>query len=469
MRADLDHDASERLAVFTRFPEPGRAKTRLISALGPEGAARLHAEMVRHTLRRVDELDGMRHASIDVWFTGGDAGRFKDAFGERRYHPQPDGDLGARMAHAFGTMLADARSAVIIGTDCPGITARIISDAFDALPYYDLVLGPATDGGYYLIGLRRPVPELFDRMPWGTAHVLSETLARAKRLRLGVHLLPPLDDVDEPGDLAVWEASRLTDDPSSRAGEPELSIVIPTLDEAALIGRTVRAVLRPGVEVIVADGGSTDDTREIAASSGARVIAAPRGRGPQLNAGAAHARSPILLFLHADTLLPTEYVGIVRRALMDPRVVLGAFRLQIDRPGFLMRLVEAGVRLRCALFRLPYGDQAFFLRAEQFHRLGGFAAMPLMEDVALVRRARVIGSIRTVPEAAVTSGRRWDAAGVFRMTLVNLSCLAGFRAGFSPARLASWRDRHAPTPKALTRGSQDEYRPKGSAGPGSAR
>ena len=459
MEFDVDRDASERLAVFARFPEPGRAKTRLIPALGSEGAARLHAEMVRHTLRRVDELDGMRRASIEVWFAGGDAERFQLAFGEGRYYPQSDGDLGTRMAHAFGTMLADARAAVIVGTDCPAITAQIVSDAFDALRGHDLVLGPATDGGYYLIGLRRPIPDLFDRMPWGTAQVLSETLARAKRLSLAVHLLPPLDDVDEPSDLAVWEAARSVADDSFRADEPDVSIIIPTLNEAAWIGRTIRAALQPGVEVVVADGGSTDGTQEIAVSSGASVIAASRGRGPQLNAGAAHARGAILLFLHADTLLPQDYAHVVRQALMEPRVALGAFRLRIDRPGILMRFVETGVRLRCALFRMPYGDQALFLRAESFRRLGGFAPMPLMEDVELVRRAGAIGSICIVPEAVATSGRRWDAAGVFRVTLINLSCLAGFRAGIPPARLATWRDRRSEIRKRPIPVCRDESSP----------
>jgi len=441
MRFDVEREASERLAVFARFPEPGRAKTRLIPALGPEGAAQLHAEMVRHTFRRIDELDAVRRASIEVWFAGGDAERFEADFGERSYRPQPEGDLGARMAHAFDAMLAGARAVVIIGTDCPAITARIVSDAFDALRDHDLVLGPATDGGYYLIGLRRPEPELFDQMPWGTSHVLAETVARAERLSLVVHLLPSLDDVDEPSDLAVWEAARSGGDGATRATQSGLSVVIPTLNEAARIGPSIRAVLRPGVEVIVADGGSTDGTREMASASGARVIDAPPGRGPQLNAGAAHAGEPFLLFLHADTLLPPDYTDAVRRVLMDPGVAVGAFRLRVDRPGLLMRLVETGIRIRCALFRMPYGDQALFLRAESFRRLGGFAEISLMEDVDLVRRAGAIGSIRIAPEAVVTSGRRWDSAGVLRMTLINLSCLLGFRLGIPTARLKTWRDR----------------------------
>ncbi len=434
MPARPDRDTPERLAVFARFPEPGRVKTRLIPALGPEGAARLHTEMARHTLGRVDELERMRPVSVEVWFAGGDAVRMRTAFGERRYRPQPEGDLGVRMASAFEAILSTSRSAAIIGTDCPALNATILAEALDALDDHDLVLGPATDGGYYLIGLRRPVPELFDQMPWGTSTVLDETMARADRLGLSVHRLAALDDVDEPGDLPAWEAAR------SGGDRPEVSIVIPTLDESAMIGETLRSALQPGVEVIVADGGSSDDTREIATAAGARVIDAPPGRGPQLNAGAAVARGTILIFLHADTLLPNDYLGAVRRELATPGVALGAFRLRIDRPGAFLRLIEAGVGFRSGRLSLPYGDQAMFLRAESFRRLGGFAAVPLMEDIDLVARARAIGSIRIVPESVITSGRRWEAAGALRMTSINLACMIGHRLGIAPARLAAWRD-----------------------------
>jgi hypothetical protein len=144
---------------------------------------------------------------------------------------------------------------------------------------------------------------------------------------------------------------------------------------------------------------------------------------------------------------------------MDPRVALGAFRLRIDRPGILMRLVETGVRVRCALFRLPYGDQSLFLRAESFRQLGGFVPIPLMEDVELVHRARALGSISIVPEAVVTSGRRWDSAGVFGMTFINLSCLVGFRLGISPAQMTIWRDRRSKIRARPMQTHRDELNP----------
>ena len=217
--------------------------------------------------------------------------------------------------------------------------------------------------------------------------------------------------------------------------------MIPTLDEAARIAATIDSARRCDVEIIVADGGSTDGTREIAAKHGSRAILAPRGRGPQLNAGAAVARGDLLLFLHADTTLPVGYLEVVRKTLADPKIVLGAFRLKIDRPGLSPRAIEAAVRLRCALFSMPYGDQALFLRSATFSSLGGFAEIPLMEDLDLVRRARAIGRVRVVRPPVVTSGRRWASAGSIRMSLVNQLCVIAYDAGIPPGRIADWRDR----------------------------
>ena len=440
MNVELDRDASERLAIFARFPEPGRAKTRLIPALGPDGAARVHGEMVRHTLRTTDVLSARRAVAVEVWYTGGDAERFRANFGLRAYRSQSEGDLGERMADAFRSMLAEVSAAVIVGTDCPALDPNTLVEAFNALRTHDLVLGPASDGGYYLVGLRKHSPGLFEGMAWGTDVVLAETRRRAEVFGLRVHELPILDDVDEPKDLSVWEKHRLREFEGIEQ-KPSLSVVIPTLNEEARIAATIDSARRDGVEIIVADGGSSDSTMEVASRQGARLVLSSPGRGSQLNAGAAVAGGDHLLFLHADTTLPDGYLEAVQEIMAAPGVVLGAFRLRIDRPGLSIRIVELGVRIRCALWKMPYGDQAMFLRAESFRRLGGFAEIPLMEDIDLVRRTRAIGSIRIVPQAAVTSGRRWESAGVLRMTLVNLSCAIGFRLGVPTAQLAAWRDR----------------------------
>lgn len=341
------------------------------------------------------------------------------------------------MADALQSMLARADAAILIGTDCPDLSVGLLVEAFEALRTSDVVIGPAFDGGYYLIGLRRQAPALFEGVAWGTSEVLAATLARAASLGLVVHKLPTLSDVDEPGDLAVWE--RVKAGCQTVGVPPELSIVIPTLDEAAEIAGLLRRLRQPGVELIVADGGSCDRTREIAAACGARVVRASPGRGTQMNAGSAVARGGVLLFLHADTSLPDDFIELIREALSDPSVAVGAFRFAIERAGVTSRLLESAVRLRCKLLRLPYGDQAYFMSRETFDRLGGFAEIPLMEDVDLVRRARRLGRVVVLDAAATTSARRWERAGLLRTTAVNQACLVGYALGVSPQRLARWR------------------------------
>lgn len=430
----------EALAVFAKFPEPGKVKTRLIPGLGADGAAALHDQMVRHTLDRVDELRLVREVEARVFCAGVEPAKFGDHFNLRiPCVTQSDGDLGKRMHTAFQHMLWEANAAVIIGTDCPDISQGLLGMAFESLKCSDLVLGPATDGGYYLIGLRRPVPALFENMEWSTATVLSETLARAATMGLRVHTLPTLSDVDEPGDVTAWDRVRATISPTGES--PSLSVIIPTLNEEARIGDLVIEARQPGVEVIVADGGSCDRTREVAAAQGARVIIAPRGRGPQLNAGAALARGRDLLFLHADTILPANFRAIVQRTLRDLSVAVGAFQFKLDREGVQFRFVELAVKARCRLFGTPYGDQAMFMRREVFNRLKGFAAIPLMEDLDMVRRARKVGRVTLAHAHAITSARRWDEIGVVKMTTINQACVIGFSLGLSPERLATWRNR----------------------------
>lgn len=220
-----------------------------------------------------------------------------------------------------------------------------------------------------------------------------------------------------------------------------VSVVIPALDEAERIAATVAAAKAPDVEVLVVDGGSSDDTAAAATRAGARVLAAPRGRGAQLAAGAAAARGDILLFVHADTRLPAGFADAARAALAAPGVAIGAFRLGIDAPGLRFRCVELLVRLRCALFGLPYGDQALFVRAGLYRELGGFAQLPAMEDFDFVLRARRRGRVAMAPLAVRTSPRAWRRHGVLRLSALNLFCAVACRCGVPVARVASWRRR----------------------------
>ncbi|MEG3896239.1 MULTISPECIES: TIGR04283 family arsenosugar biosynthesis glycosyltransferase [unclassified Microcoleus] len=219
----------------------------------------------------------------------------------------------------------------------------------------------------------------------------------------------------------------------------KISIIIPVLNEAPTIAPVISTALEAkNVEIIVADGGSRDGTPDIAKSLGVRVISTAPGRAAQMNAGATVATGDILLFLHADTLLPRGYDSGARRALANPCTVAGAFELKIDARSLSLRLVETGVNWRSNFLQMPYGDQAIFLSSATFEKIGGFPDLPLMEDFEFVRRLKKQGRIEIVPQPVLTSARRWHQLGVVKTTAINQIVIIGYFLGVSPDRLAFW-------------------------------
>ncbi len=220
---------------------------------------------------------------------------------------------------------------------------------------------------------------------------------------------------------------------------PEISVIIPALNESGYLERTLSScVAVPGVEVVVVDGGSDDGTAEIAERCGARSLAAPRGRANQLNAGAAEAGGRRFVFLHADTVLPPDFDEPVQRILESPGTVAGAFALRIDGHSKAIRRVERGVNWRARFLGMPYGDQAIFVDAETFRSVGGFPELPIMEDFELVRRLRRHGRIGIASQSVLTSPRRWERLGAVRTTWINQAVVVGYLAGVDPHRIADW-------------------------------
>jgi rSAM/selenodomain-associated transferase 2 len=221
-----------------------------------------------------------------------------------------------------------------------------------------------------------------------------------------------------------------------------ISIVIPALNEAAGIERAI-ASTRPSqnTEVIVVDGGSSDGTLSLVQNMGVKAIASPAGRAYQMNLGAQVATGDILLFLHADTCLPPGFDVLVRAALSpNPQSthktpIAGAFLLKIDANSMNLRWVEWGVAWRSRVLQMPYGDQALFLRADTFHKIDGFPALPIMEDFELVRRLKRMGKIVIISAPVVTSARRWLQRGVFATTAINQMVVLGYFLGINQKRL----------------------------------
>ncbi|MGZ8329532.1 MAG: TIGR04283 family arsenosugar biosynthesis glycosyltransferase [Rhodoplanes sp.] len=218
-----------------------------------------------------------------------------------------------------------------------------------------------------------------------------------------------------------------------------LSIIIPVLDEEAEIAH-VLAALAPlrsrGVETIVVDGGSRDRTVALAAPLADRVITAPRGRAVQMNAGAVAATGDVLLFLHADTRLPAEADRLVLDGLARSGRQWGRFDVRISGRHPLLRVVAALMNIRSRLTGIATGDQAMFVRRDLFERVGGFPAIPLMEDVAFSRAAKRVGEPLCPSPRAITSGRRWEQRGVMRTILLMWRLRLAYSLGAAPARLA---------------------------------
>ncbi len=225
-------------------------------------------------------------------------------------------------------------------------------------------------------------------------------------------------------------------------GAGRISVIIPTLNEAVGIVACLASVgPSPDVEVIVADGGSADATAELARRAGARVVAAPRGRACQMNAGAAASRGELLLFLHADTRLPPGWEAEVRQVLARPGAAAGAFRFRLDQRTAGLRFIELSVAWRCRLAKMPYGDQGLFLRRADFLALGGYPDLPIMEDCELVRGLKRRGSIIVSPLPAITSARRWRKKGLITTTALNSLVLIAFYLGYPPRLLRRLYDR----------------------------
>ena len=229
-----------------------------------------------------------------------------------------------------------------------------------------------------------------------------------------------------------------------------ISVVIPTLNEEARVEGAVRSARRAfgdEAELLVVDGGSSDATRTLAEPL-ARVLVVEAGRGRQLDTGARASRGDLLVFLHADTRLPSDAAPALREVLGEPRTAGGCFRFALDPPprGFdRWRLLEIAVRVRTRLLRTATGDQVLFCTRAAYRRCGGFPHWPLFEDVAFVRRLRRVGRFRVLPRTAATSRRRWQRAGFWRTVATHWILRLAFGLKVSPRRLGRWYRRLTPS------------------------
>ncbi|MFM1843891.1 MAG: hypothetical protein RLZZ490_2634 [Cyanobacteriota bacterium] len=196
---------SHRLLIFTRFPVPGQTKTRLIPALGAEGAANLQRQLTEHAVALAQHLTHNYPIAVTLFYTGGTEAQMQQWLGTGKiwdYAPQSPGDLGDRLQRAFQTAFDQgSKKVIVMGIDCPFVTKELLQTAFDTLQDHDVVIGPALDGGYYLLGLKAPRPYYFQNIDWGTERVYAQTLGKIQQTGDRPCTLPPLPDIDHPPDL----------------------------------------------------------------------------------------------------------------------------------------------------------------------------------------------------------------------------------------------------------------------------
>ena len=408
---------------------PGKTKTRLIPDLGPAGAADVHRKLAENIIKQGKFFKKREGCDLEVCFTGETVSQMQTWLGsDLAYIEQEDGDLGTRMFLTIKRALSEgSRKVVLIGTDIPGQILDHIKKAFDDLNEKDIVIGPAEDGGYWLVGMKNPC-NIFDGISWGKETVLGQTLDLAEQKGLSVSLLTPLNDIDTADDLSEY-------DPQGDWRYPYLSVIIPVFNEEDRIEKVIEMVSNIDTEIIVADGGSSDRTVELAEKLGVKVVKGPRGRCLQMNAGASAGTGNNLLFLHADTIVPENYVDLIFMALMEKGPVAGAFGFKTDMDNFLMRFIEYTANLRSHLLELPYGDQGIFMSKADFTRAGGYPEVPVAEDIFLIRNLKKFAKIKTIHEKSVTSARRWRMHGFLKTTLVNVVIFFGCYLGIKPEKL----------------------------------
>lgn len=447
------------LAVFVKNPARVPVKTRLAEEIGGVAARRFY-ELCLEVLREDSRLWSSIADVIVSPSSAHDLDWARRFFG-REAVAQPEGDLGARLGAVDAFLRARGYETVAFaGSDAPALAPQQLFDALKRFGDAALaasrsparaILGPAEDGGFWLLAASRALPEL-SKLRFSTDHAFEDTRRRLEEAAFAVETAPLSYDVDEGADLARLEAELRAAphlSPARRAlrdwmrQRPRLTVIVPMLNEERRIGGLIQQLqaLRPRPEIIVVDGGSVDGgcaAAEKQMQGADRLLHCEAGRALQMNAGAAAATGNSLLFLHADTSLSQAAWDEMLRVLDDGETGGGAFSFKLEKGAvdWRERTIERGVELRRRLFGTAYGDQGFFVRREVFDEIGPFRPMPLMEDVEWFSRLKATGRCKILRQAVSTSSRRIHARGWIKSSAINLGLRLLYEAGMSPERLA---------------------------------
>jgi uncharacterized protein len=425
---------SQTLMIFLRYPEPGRVKTRLAAGIGWQEATWLYEKLVWRTLGVAADLRRCRpEVDLTIFFQPPQQeSQIRAKYpGPWDFVAQADGHLGEKMAAAFHHARDHGyHRAVLIGSDIGDLARADLQSAFESLEQGGAVLGPAADGGFYLIGLVGLCESAFSSSEWGTAEVFQRTRDAMAAAGHKVSILRRRHDIDRVEDLVKL--------PQRSYFERRLSVIVPTLkpiDAVAPLLAALEPQLWPGDEIIVVQGRLPLGQEMVVLSPRTRVVNSAPGRGRQLNCGARAAQGKLFWFLHDDCMPPPNFGYHVRKLTHVPHAVLGCFQLAFTPTNRALDLIARWANFRTRRLMLPYGDQGIFCRQETFEQVGGFRKAFLMEDVDFVRSVRKLGALLPVPEKLHTSPQRYLSRGILYTSLRNHLLMALYLLGVDDRKL----------------------------------
>lgn len=415
-KAEARYKEAPRRAVilFTRVPEAGKTKTRMMPYLSPEECAELHVSILEDVIAEASAVP----ADLRVYATPEPKDpSFRALFPESTsFFTQEGEDLGVRMETALReTLEAGYVSAVLVGTDLPELRTEDFQNAFRILEQRDVVLGPTRDGGYWLIGLNAPQHAPFESKKYGHSNVFDDTLEGIRRAGLSVGCVRTISDLDEREDLTSFR-QRIRQNPDllkTRSGRwamdhASVSVIVPSYNEMTTLPALLPQLepFRDRLEILFADGGSSDGTPDYLEENGWTVLKTEKGRANQMNQAALQSTGDYLFFLHCDSEVPPTFPEDLRKVLC--RHECGCFGIAYrakDRAMKINAIYANHVRL--PLQKIMFGDQGIFLTRERFFEAGMFPPLPIMEDLQFSLTLRDMGLTPGLAEHRIyTSPRR---------------------------------------------------------------
>lgn len=410
--------------IFTRVPEPGKTKTRMMPYLSPVQCKRLHTCFLKDIVSECRKCQ----ANIFVSFTPDDGRKkLRHILGPAQgWLPQQGANLGERMYRAIAEVLSRGYgSCILIGTDVPELRTKSLEKAFHILDTKDAVFGRTEDGGYYLVGMKRPLKEAFALDAYGHGKVLEDTLKDMGKADHTAGFTDTLFDMDTPKDLRGYRRRMLSDEflKKSFTGRylariSRISIIIPVYNESRTIEKMQKQLfpLLGKCEILFVDGGSTDDTVE-KISPGFTVIRSEKGRAWQMNEGARRSSGDILFFLHCDSELPDHPLERIRKVMRDHSA--GCFGIAFHSKNFFMFTCRVISNHRIKDRKVMFGDQGIFVDRDLFFEAGMFPEIPVMEDYQFSLTLKKMGvKLGMTDKRIYTSDRRFPKGTIPKLKLM---------------------------------------------------